>query len=76
MQELISLLLIAAFLAWEADRAEPKPISIGNGDTLMVRIMGYGFCPKHCDVDHHHIGHYKNYNCKEDTCTHITISQD
>tara|TARA_R100000365_G_C2679092_1_gene25239 strand:- start:125 stop:295 length:171 start_codon:yes stop_codon:yes gene_type:complete len=54
---------------------KPKPIPLGAGDTLMVRIAGYGFCPPHCEIDHNHIGHYKNYNCEEQQCEHITISE-
>ena len=54
---------------------KPKPIPLGTGDTLMVRIAGYGFCPPHCEIDHNHIGHYKNYNCEELQCEHITISE-
>ena len=67
---------MAAFTSFEADRMKPKPIPLGNtGDTLMVRIVGYGFCPPYCDIDHNHIGHYKNYNCEELQCEHITISE-
>jgi len=54
---------------------KPKPIPLGVGDTLMVRIAGYGFCPPYCEIDHNHIGHYKNYNCEEQKCEHITISE-
>ena len=67
----ICLLLVAGFLAWEADRAKPKPYPLGFGDTLMVRITGYEFCPKYCDIDHFHVGHKKNYKCEVDSCTHI-----
>ena len=70
------ILLTAAFIAYEIDLEKPKPYPIGGGDTLMVRKLGYEFCPKYCDVDHFHVGHFKNYNCEEDTCTHITIDQD
>ncbi len=72
----IFILLVAAFVAYEIDLEKPKPYLTENGDTLMVKRIGYGFCPKECDVDHFHIGHFKNYNCEEDTCTHITINQD
>ena len=72
----IFILLVAAFVAYEIDLEKPKPYPIGEGDTLMVRKLGYEFCPKYCDVDHFHVGHFKNYNCEEDTCTHITINQD
>ena len=76
MYETIFICLIAALICLEAERFEPKPVSLGNtGDTLMVRIAGYGFCPPHCEIDHNHIGHYKNYNCEELQCEHITISE-
>ena len=65
------MILIAGFLAFETDKAKPRPYPVGNGDTLMVRIIGYGFCPKHCDVDHFHVGHKKNYNCETPICDHI-----
>ena len=67
----ICIVIIAAIIAWEADREKPKAYPLGFGDTLMVRVVGYGFCPKYCDVDHFHIGHKKNYNCEEDICNHI-----
>ena len=73
--ETIFIFLVAAFIALEIDLEKPKPYSIGNGDTLMVRILGYDFCPKYCKVNHFHTGHFKNYNCEEDVCTHITINQ-
>ena len=66
---------MAALICLEAERFEPKPIPLGEGDTLMVRTAGYGFCPPHCEIDHNHIGHYKNYNCEELKCEHITISE-
>ena len=66
---------MAALIGLEADRMKPKPIPLGEGDTLMVRIAGYGFCPPLCEIDHNHIGHYKNYNCEELQCEHITISE-
>tara|TARA_Y100000310_G_C20561864_1_gene753474 strand:+ start:454 stop:693 length:240 start_codon:yes stop_codon:yes gene_type:complete len=69
--ENICLFLIAVFMAWETDRVKPKPYPLGNGDTLMIRITGYEFCPKYCDVDHFHIGHKEDYNCYEDLCEHI-----
>ena len=65
------MILMASFIAWESDREKPKPYSLGNGDTLMVRIEGYEFCPKHCDVDHFHIGHKKQYDCETTVCNHI-----
>jgi hypothetical protein len=67
---------MAALICLESERFEPKPIPIlGTGDTLMVRIVGYEFCPPYCEADHNHIGHYKNYNCEELKCEHITISE-
>ena len=65
------MILIAGFIALETDRAKPKPYPLSDGDTLMVRIVGYEFCPKYCKVDHHHIGHKENYNCEENVCEHI-----
>ena len=62
---------MASFIAWESDREKPKPYSLGNGDTLMVRIIGHDFCPKHCEVDHFHVCHKKDHNCNEDVCEHI-----
>ena len=75
MQETILICLVAALVSFEADRMKPTPIPLGAGDTLMVRIAGYGFCPPHCEIDHNHIGHYKNYNSEEQQCEHITISE-
>ena len=66
------MLIVAALIGWEVEREKPKPYPLGNGDTLMVRITGYGFCPKHCKINHNHIGHMKNYNCEETLCEHIT----
>jgi hypothetical protein len=65
------MILMAGFIAWETDRIKPKPQALGNGDTLMVRVSGYDFCPKYCEVDHFHFGHKNNYNCEEDVCEHI-----
>ena len=65
------MLIVASLIAWEADREKPRPYPVGNGDTLMVRIVGYGFCPKHCEANHHHIGHMEGYNCEEILCEHI-----
>ena len=62
---------MAAFLSWESDKLTPNPYPFGNGDTLMVRVVGYEFCPKYCDIDHFHIGHKKIYNCEKDICEHI-----
>ena len=67
----ICTILLFAFMAWETEKIKPKPYPIGNGDTLMVRAFGYGFCPKYCDVDHFHMGHKKDYDCEEDICEHI-----
>jgi hypothetical protein len=67
------LILIASLIGYESDRSKPKPYPLGFGDTLMVRIQGYGFCPKNCDTNHFHTGHFKNYNCEEIICNHITI---
>ena len=75
MYETIFICLMAALIGLESDRLKPKPIPLGAGDTLMVRIAGYGFCPPYCEIDHNHIGHYKNYNCEERKCEHITISE-
>ena len=75
MYETLFILLIAVLISLESERAKPKPVPLGGGDTLMVRITGYGFCPPHCDVNHNHIGHYKNYNCEELQCEHITINE-
>tara|TARA_R100001530_G_scaffold90850_1_gene63121 strand:- start:731 stop:973 length:243 start_codon:yes stop_codon:yes gene_type:complete len=73
----ILLILLAGFLAWEIDMDKPEPYPIvGTGDTLMVRITGYSFCPKHCDVNHHHFGHFTDYDCEEDICAHITINNE
>ena len=58
-------------MAWETDRLKPKSYPLGNGDTLMVRIRGYGFCPKHCNVKHFHVGHKQGYECEDITCNHI-----
>ena len=67
---------MASIIGYETEKMKPKPYPLGAGDTLMVRTVGYEFCPKYCDINHFHVGHFKNYNCEEDTCTHITISQD
>ena len=72
----ICLTLIISLIGIESDRIKPKPYPLGSGDTLMVRIVGYDFCPKYCDVDHFHTGHFKNYNCEEKTCNHITINDE
>ena len=70
------LVLIASLIGYESDRAKPKPYPLGSGgDTLMVRTVGYGFCPKYCDVDHFHTGHFKTYDCEDAPCEHITINE-
>ena len=74
--ETICLILIVTFLSWELDKEKPIAYPLGNGDTLMVRIHGYGFCPTHCDVDHFHTGHLEYYNCEGDPCNHITINEN
>ena len=71
VQHFLFVLLLTSFIAKEVDRYEPKPYSLGNGDTLMVREKGYGFCPKYCDTDHFHIGHKRDYNCETLICDHI-----
>ena len=75
LQEIICLAFVFAIMAWEADRFKPRPYSLGNGDTLMVRTRGYGFCPKHCDVKHFHVGHKKGYECEDITCNHIIYEE-
>ena len=69
--ETVLLILLACYMGLETERMKPKPYSLGNGDTLMVRIMGYEFCPKYCEVDHFHTGHKKFYNCETIVCEHI-----
>ena len=69
--ETVILILLFAYMGWEAERMKPKPYPLGNGDTLMVRIMGYEFCPKYCEIDHFHTGHKKIYNCETMVCEHI-----
>ena len=75
MYETLFILLIAALISLGVERAKPKPVSLGEGDTLMVRVAGYSFCPIYCGADHNHIGHYKSYNCKEIKCYHKTIKK-
>ena len=62
-------------MAWENDKLEPKPYPLGTGDTLMVRMLGYDFCPSYCSIDHFHIGHFRNYDCEVDNCEHRTIDE-
>ena len=66
---------MAVLISLEAERAKPKPVPLGGGDTLMIRVSGYAFCPLYCDANHNHIGHYKKYNCEELKCEHITINE-
>ena len=72
----ICIILVTSLLGYQSDREKPKPYPLGNGDTLMVRIVGYEFCPKYCDVDHFHTGHFKNYDCEYVPCEHITINEE
>ena len=73
----ILLILLAGFLAWETDMANPKAYPLGDtGDTLMVRIIGYEFCPQNCDIDHFHTGHFDGYECEFNPCVHITINEN
>jgi len=74
--ETILLLLLACFLGWELEREKPRAYPLGNGDTLMVRIVGYDFCPEHCSIDHSHYGHFTNYDCDYNYCNHITIDEN
>ena len=69
--ETIILILLAFYAGWETEAMKPKPYPLGGGDTLMVRTMGYEFCPPYCDIDHFHIGHKRNYNCETPICNHI-----
>ena len=71
----LCLIVIASLIGYESDREKPKPYPLGIGDTLMVRIVGYEFCPKYCDVDHFHTGHFENYDCEYSPCVHITINE-
>ena len=70
------LILIASLIGLESERAKPRPYPLGLGDTLMIRIQGYEFCPKYCDINHFHTGHFKNYDCEEIICEHITINEN
>ena len=66
---------MAVLISLEVERAKPKPVSLGEGDILMVRVAGYSFSPIYSEVNHNHIGHYKGYNCEELQCEHITINE-
>ena len=72
----LCLILTAGFISYETERMKPKPYPLGSGDTLMVRIIGYEFCPQYCNIDHFHTGHFKNYDCEYVPCKHITINDD
>ena len=72
----VIMIIMACIIGLESDREKPKPYPVGNGDTLMIRITGYEFCPSYCEIDHFHVGHFKKYNCEEELCIHITINQD
>ena len=74
--ETIILILLTGFLAWELDMEKPRAYPLGGGDTLMVRIIGYEFCPKHCDINHFHTGHLEGYDCESSPCLHITINDE
>ena len=69
--ETVLLLLLFSYAGLETERMKPKAYPLGNGDTLMVRSMGYEFCPEYCEIDHFHVGHKENYNCETDICYHI-----
>ena len=69
--ETIILILLACYIGWETEAMTPKPYPLGGGDTLMVRTMGYEFCPPYCEIDHFHVGHKRNYNCETPICDHI-----
>ena len=62
-------------MKWETESFKPKPYTLGGGDTLMVRIRGYGFCPDNCDVDHFHVGHKEGYDCEDMICNHIIYDE-
>ena len=70
------LILTASLIGYESDKLKPKPYHLDSGDTLMVRIVGYDFCPQYCDVDHFHVGHFKNYDCEENICNHLTVNEN
>ena len=65
------MILLVCFMRWETEKMKPKPYPLGDGDTLMVRIMGYDFCPKYCEIDHFHVWHKRNYNCETLIFDHI-----
>ena len=72
----ICLVIVAGLIGIESDRMKPKPYPLGNGDTLMVRIIGYEFCPSNCNIDHFHTGHFIDYDCEYKFCNHITINEN
>ena len=67
----ICLCVVAGLLSYEYHLMEGKGYSLGNGDTLIVRSIGYDFCPIYCKIDHFHIGHKQEYDCEDDNCNHI-----
>ncbi len=67
----IFVILVFSLTLKEVESYKPKPYEIENGNILMIRTRGYGFCPKHCETDHFHIGHKKEYECKDMKCNHI-----
>ena len=71
LTQTIILILFACYMGWEAEKMKPKPYPVGGGDTLMVRSMGYAFCPEYCEIDHFHVGHKEDYNCETEICEHI-----
>ena len=72
----LCLILMAGLIGYESNKMKPKPYPLGLGDTLMVRTIGYEFCPKYCGIDHFHTGHFNNFNCEDVQCEHITINEE
>ena len=71
--EKLIIINLVMFMEYEEKKLKPIPYAIGIGDTLMVRVIGYGFCPSNCNIDHFHFGHYEDYDCKTEYCMHRTI---
>ncbi len=69
--EKLIIILVFSLTLNEVEKYKPKPYTLGNGDTLMVRTKGYGFCPEYCEVDHFHVGHKEGYKCENIICEHI-----
>ena len=68
----VVLIIIALLIKLGTEKVKPIAIPLGNGgDTLMVRIVGYGFCPSYCDANHNHFGHKEGYKCGDAPCYHI-----